>query len=161
MWSLWTGGSALSFCVLHYFIYRTSDSWRGSTAKMLCKIFRQVLRYKNWFLFMCQITVLRVDLLGCIQPLIWLNLNSVKRLLVGTWLAYYISHFNEKHSDANAVCLEWVQMPLSWLMKAFDHTSTNWNLKKEGAIWTGICSAMNYLVHIIHKPLWREGLWGF
>lgn len=130
---------------------------------MQCKIFRQALRYsnKNWFLLMmCQITVLRVYVLGCIQPLIWLNLNSLKCLLVETWLAYYISHFNEKHSDANVVCLEWVQMTLSWLMKVFDHTSTNWNLKKQEAIWTGICSAMNYLVHIIHKSLWREGLWG-
>lgn len=117
---------------------------------------------KKCVLFMmCQITVLRVDLSVCIQPLIWLNLNSIKCLLVGTWLAYYIFHFNEKHSDANTVCLDWVQMPLSWLMKAFDHTSTNWNLKKEEAIWTGICNAVNYLVPIIHKSLWSEGLWGF
>lgn len=36
-------------------------------------------------------------------------------------------------------------------MKVFDHTSTNWNLKKQEAFWTGICSAMNYLVHIIHN----------
>lgn len=107
---------------------------------------------------MCQITVLRVDLLGCIQPLIWLNLNGIKCLLVGPWLAYYISHFNEKHSHANTVCLEWGQMQLSWLMKAFDHSSTNWNLEKEEAIWTGICKPMNYLVHIIHKSLWRGGL---
>lgn len=113
---------------------------------------------KKWFLFMmCQITVLRVDLLGCIQPLIWLNLNGIKCLLVGPWLAYYISHFNEKHSHANTVCLEWGQMQLSWLMKAFDHSSTNWNLEKEEAIWTSICNPMNYLVHIIHKSFWRGG----
>lgn len=49
------------------------------------------------------------------------------------------------------------QMWLSWLMKAFDHSSTNWNLEKEEAICTGICNPMNYLVHIIHKSLWRGG----
>lgn len=53
------------------------------------------------------------------------------------------------------------QMRLSWLMKAFDHSSTNWNLEKEEAIWTGICNSMNYLVHIIHKSLWREGFMRF
>lgn len=109
----------------------------------------------------CQITVLREDLLGCIQPLIWLNLNGIKCLLVGPWLAYHISHFNEKHSHANTVCLEWGQMWLSWLMKAFDHSSTNWNLEKEEAIWTSICNPMNYLVHFIHKSLWRGGFMRF
>lgn len=101
---------------------------------------------KKCVLFMmCRITVLRVDLLGCIQPLIWVNLDSIKCLLVGIWLAYYISHFNEKHSDANTVCLDWVQMPLSWLMKAFDHTSTNWNLKRKRLF--GLASAVPWIIY--------------
>lgn len=154
-------------CFTHEVFLSVYFSLRGNALLiLLCTIFWQVLNLceQKWFLFMmCQITVLRVDLLGCIQPLIWLNLNGIKCLLVGPWLAYSISHFNEKHSHANTVCLEWGQMQLSWLMKAFDHISTNRNLEKGEAIWTGIYKPMNYLVHIIiiHKSLWRGGLMRF
>lgn len=49
------------------------------------------------------------------------------------------------------------EMWLSWLMKAFDYSSTNWNFEKEETICTSICNPMNYLVRVIHKSLWRGG----
>lgn len=153
------------FCFTYMFFLTVYFCIKGGTLLIwLCTISDKCWTYANkkWFLFMmCQITVLRVDLLGCIQPLIWLNLNGIKCLLVGPWLAYYISHFNENihmqiwfvWSEDKCDYHDWWRLLIRVLQ-----TET---LKKEEAIWTGICNPMNYLVHIIHKSLWREDFMRF
>lgn len=62
---------------------------------------------------MCLITAQRTDLLTIYAVF---NLTEYKWHEMPFSLGFgchCVSHFNEQHSHANTVCLEWIQMPLT------------------------------------------------